>query len=74
MSYRALQYQNFIEILTNKNLKPEEIIKLAKSKEINALEVVNDFLKRLARFLAKLSLNLSTRQGYLSFWKLSKIS
>ena len=43
----------FYQILTDKNLKPEEIIKLAKSKEINALEVVNDFLKRLARFLAK---------------------
>ena len=57
----------FYQILTDKNLKPEEIIKLAISKEVNALEVVNDFLKRLARFLAKLSLIYLPGKGiYLS--------
>ena len=57
----------FYMYLTKKNLTSEEVIRLAEEKEIEALEVVSDFLKKLAYFLAQLSLIYLPGKGiYLS--------
>ena len=57
----------YYKYLTKKNISPEEVIRLAGEKDVDALEVVNDFLKKLAYFLAQLSLIYLPGKGiYLS--------